>query len=87
MTQMFATWDTYSSYAPSKFNGDLSKWQTSRVTSFYEMFRFAENFNGDLSKWSTPELTTTQGMFSEATAFNSDISSWKMDKVITLKQM
>jgi len=30
---------------------DISDWNTSSNTDFYETFSFAESFNGDLSKW------------------------------------
>ncbi|EGM8812970.1 BspA family leucine-rich repeat surface protein, partial [Campylobacter jejuni] len=33
------------------FNGDLSKWDVSKVTNMDSMFKGCENFNGDLSKW------------------------------------
>ena len=30
---------------------DISDWNTSSNTDFYETFSFAESFNGDLNKW------------------------------------
>ena len=30
---------------------DISGWNTSSNTDFYETFSFAESFNGDLNKW------------------------------------
>lgn len=34
-----------------KFNSDISGWDTSRVTTFEEMFYGATGFNQDLSGW------------------------------------
>ena len=34
----------------AKFNGDISNWDVSNVTSMKGMF-YSSKFNGDLSKW------------------------------------
>ena len=38
-------------------NGDLSRWDTSNVTTMYRMFCDARAFNGDLSRWDTSKVT------------------------------
>jgi surface protein len=63
------------------FNGDLSKWQTSAVTSMYATFRLAKAFNGDLSKWQTNAVTKMRQTFDNAYAFNGDLSKWQTDNV------
>ena len=45
------------------FNGDLSRWDTSKVTSMYGMFGNARAFNGDLSRWDTSKVSNMEGMF------------------------
>ena len=35
----------------TKFNSDLSKWNTGSVTSLRSVFYNARAFNGDVSKW------------------------------------
>ena len=45
------------------FNGDLSRWHTSKVTTMERMFRTAHAFNGDLSRWDTSNVTTMDCMF------------------------
>ena len=39
----------------SKFNGDISNWDVSNVTTMKEMFLHSM-FNGDLSKWNVGHL-------------------------------
>eukprot|EP00581_Thalassiosira_minuscula_P020169 CAMPEP_0183722108 /NCGR_PEP_ID=MMETSP0737-20130205/14167_1 /TAXON_ID=385413 /ORGANISM="Thalassiosira miniscula, Strain CCMP1093" /LENGTH=45 /DNA_ID= /DNA_START= /DNA_END= /DNA_ORIENTATION= len=33
------------------FNGNVSKWDVSKVTSMFEMFDSAVAFNGNVSEW------------------------------------
>ena len=56
-----------------KFNGDLSKWDVSRVTNMNCMFRDASSFNGDLSKWDVSRVTNMQGMFRFASSFKQTL--------------
>ena len=38
--------------------GDIGDWDTTRVTSFKELFEDKPDFNGDISKWNTAKVTT-----------------------------
>jgi len=49
---------------------DISKWDTSKVTSMMQMFTRAYYFDGDISKWDTSEVTTMHSMFTHALMFN-----------------
>ena len=40
-------------YEAESFNGDISKWDTSKVTDMSSMFKGAVAFNADISKWNT----------------------------------
>ena len=60
----------------STFDGDISKWNTLRVTDMGAMFYSASAFNQDIGSWNTAQVTTMWGMFDGASAFNQDISSW-----------
>merc|ERR1711959_309559 len=55
----------------SHFNGDLSKWDVSKVKNMGSMF-FAQldgsKFNGDLSKWDVSSVTDMRSMFDGAFA-------------------
>merc|ERR1712032_883597 len=48
--------ETMFTYA-SAFNGDISKWDVSKVTHMVEMFTNAKSFNSDVSKWDVSKVT------------------------------
>ena len=65
----------------STFDGDISKWDTGKVTTMYYMFYQASAFNQDIGSWNTEKVTTMIGMFYSASAFNQDIGSWNTAQV------
>ncbi|MDA9359514.1 BspA family leucine-rich repeat surface protein, partial [Flavobacteriaceae bacterium] len=71
----------------TSFNSDISFWDTSNVTSMYEMFNDASLFDKDIGNWDTSNVTTMFGMFGGASAFNQDIGSWDTSKVTTMGLM
>ena len=74
MSTMFA--------AAWSFNGDLSKWDVSRVTRMDVMFREARSFNGDLSSWDVSRVTNMDFMFRDAKAFKQKLcgTAWVNSK-------
>ena len=44
------------------FNGDISKWNTSNVTTMYHMF-YESSFTGDISNWDVSKVTNMRYMF------------------------
>ena len=62
--------------AKSTFDGDISKWNTEKVTNMGYMFHSASAFNQDIGDWNTEKVTTMRYMFERASAFNQDIGSW-----------
>ena len=71
----------------AEFNGDLSNWDTSRVTTMRKMFFKASAFDGDLSRWNTSQVTTTQRMFEYASRFNGEIGNWDVKKLKSMGAM
>jgi surface protein len=71
----------------SIFNGDISKWNTERVTNMYAMFYKASAFNQDIGSWNTAQVTTMQRMFHVASVFNGDISKWNTERVTNMYAM
>ena len=69
------------------FREDLSKWDTSQVTTMHKMFLNASSFNGDLSRWDTSQVTSMQHMFEGASNFNGDIGRWNTSEVKTMGAM
>merc|ERR1712032_360955 len=54
----------------SSFNGDLSKWDVSKVTDMRDMFYHASSFNSDISKWDVSRVKTKDRMFASASSFS-----------------
>ena len=69
----------------NKFNGDISRWDTSHVISMYEMFRESD-FNNDISKWDVSHVINMSGMFYYG-KFDRDISDWDVSRVQNMDYM
>ena len=67
--------------------GEISEWDTSKVTSMKDTFNQAASFNQDISKWDTSKVTDMTNMFFRATAFDHDISNWNTSKVTSMGNM
>ncbi len=72
-------------FEESDFNGDISKWDVSNVTTMEKMFRKSK-FNGDISKWNVSKVTNMEGCFSQS-KFNGDISNWNVSNVTNMRSM
>ena len=59
----------------TKFNQDVSAWNTSSVTDMSSMFAGATAFNQTVNAWNTANVTNFSSMFSGATAFNNGDAS------------
>lgn len=79
--------DMQGAFAWSTFNGDISSWDTSRVTNMSKMFERAPAFNADISGWNTSRVTNMSSMFEQASAFNADISGWDTSRVTNMSKM
>jgi surface protein len=61
----------------SSFNGDLSQWNTGRVTTFYGMFFSATAFTGaDGLFTDVSSVVDAEHMFNGASSMNADLSTW-----------
>ena len=69
----------------SKFNGDISLWDVSKVEDMELMFR-SSHFNGDISQWNVSSVKNMSNMFGDS-RFNKDISSWDVSKVEDMTAM
>ena len=65
------------------FNGDISTWDVSNVTTMEGMFEGCEKFNQDVSKWDTNKVKNMDKMFKNATEFNQDLSKWCVTNLTT----
>ena len=53
-----------SMFAESKFNGDISKWDVSKVKNMSYMFAYSK-FNKDISNWQINKNCNTSNMFTD----------------------
>ena len=66
-------------------NGDLTKWDVSKVTTMATTFFQAAQFTGaGINTWITTNLATLAGTFKGASKMNADVGGWAVTKVTTL---
>jgi surface protein len=63
------------------FEGDISRWDVSRVTSMASSFSNMPKFRSDLSSWKTSSLQNLNSAFLNSTAFDSDLGNWDVSHV------
>jgi len=61
--------------------GEISNWDTSRVTDMYHMFSDAESFNQPLNNWDVSQVEDMQWMFYNARSFNQPLTNWNVSNV------
>src|SRR5574344_2020813 len=71
----------------SMFDGDISNWEVSSVTSMNNMFWRAINFNSPIDSWDVSNVTSMDKMFYNASSFNKPIGSWDTSNVVNMKHM
>jgi len=69
------------------FDGDISKWDVSKVTNMFGMFIRCSKFNQNISIWKTSAVTNMRSVFDRCPSFNQDVSSWDTSKVTTMWYM
>lgn len=68
-------------FAHSKFNGDVSNWDTRSAKNFSFMFYNAKKFNSNIEGWNTENVEKTTFMFCRASEFNMPLDKWNVSKV------
>lgn len=59
-------------FSNTNFNGDISTWDTSQVTTMNSMFQNARSFDQNLSLWCVDRLKTVPPMFDSGADFEGD---------------
>ena len=57
--------------------GEISTWDTSKVTNMYELFHDARSFNQPLNNWDVSKVTNMEGMFQLAMSFNQPLAPYR----------
>jgi len=72
-------------FTASQFQGDISRWDVSKVTSMYAIFDHSK-FNGDISQWNVSCVTDMSYAFSHS-QFTGDLSKWNVSNVRDMQGM
>ena len=81
MANMKALFAHSSTRDVTSFNADISRWDVSKVTTMYEMFKGATSFNADISKWDVSRVTDMRRMFYAASSFSQKLSgAWSTSR-------
>jgi len=67
--------------------GEISTWDTSKVTNMEFMFDHASSFNQPLNNWNVSNVTNMTHMFDGATSFNQPLNNWDVSKVADMNGM
>ena len=67
--------------------GEISTWDTSKVTSMYGLFCGATSFNQPLNKWDVSKVTNMYSMFEGAHSFNQSLNNWNVSNVKNMRRM
>jgi len=71
----------------TKFNGDISTWDTSSVTDMYSILRGCNEFDQNIGLWDTSSVEVMAFAFSHAYKFNQDLSTWDVSSVTRAEWM
>ena len=85
-------------FAGTKFNQDISSWNTSKVTDMSHMFSGATAFNQPLNTWDVSNVTDMSYMFAgvryrdgniynRISSFNKPLWKWNVSKVTNMSHM
>lgn len=75
-------------FKATRFNANLSAWDTRSVTSLRDTFREALSFAGDgLDQWNVSAVTSLAGTFREAPAMQASLSDWDVQRVTDMNNL
>ena len=64
--------------------GEISNWDTSRVTNMKYMFSEATSVNQPLNNWNVSDVTNMEYMFWHTTSFNQPLDKWNVSNVTNI---
>jgi surface protein len=69
------------------FNADISRWDTSMVTSMEKMFYQASRFNQPISDWDVSKVRNMEWMFFQASEYDQNMDKWDVSEVTSMFNM
>ena len=66
------------------FNADISRWDTSMVTSMEKMFYQASRFNQPISDWDVSKVRNMEWMFFQASEYDQNMDKWDVSEVTSM---
>ena len=73
-------------YGCTKFNGSVTGWDTSKVTSLQRCFYQNNEFTGTgVETWDTSSVETLRETFYECSAFDGNVNDWNTANVTTMQ--
>ena len=67
--------------------GEISNWDTSKVTNMRWMFKNAESFDQPLNNWDVSNVTNMWSMFQNAESFDQPLNKWNVSQVKLMDRM
>ena len=71
-------------FSQTPFNGYISNWDVSKVTSLENTFYSATSFNQNINSWNVSSVTNLSQTFFRALSFNQPLSSWDVSNVTNM---
>ena len=69
------------------FNGDITKWDTSKVTKTQRMFQYCVSFDQPIGNWDVSKVNNMRQMFNHAKMFNQPLGNWNVSSALNMKEM
>jgi surface protein len=74
-------------FEATKFNSDISGWDTSIATNFQSMFFSNQQFNQDISGWDVQNVTNMIQMLFSSSSFNQNLGNWEIASLTSAVQI
>lgn len=71
-------------FSQTPFNGYISNWDVSKVTSLSGTFYSATSFNQNINNWNVSAVTNLNQTFQRALSFNQPLSGWNVSNVTNM---
>ena len=67
--------------------GQMSTWNTEKITDMSELFKSKWTFNENINTWNVSKVTDMSEMFFECRSFTQNLNLWDVRKVTDMSQM